>query len=237
MSEFPSIERLLKYRDRPTFCEHNWRVLAQFWHPVAFTVEVTDHPIKRRLLDVELLLVRYQQTLLVAEDRCPHRGTKLSHGQFENGVLHCAYHGFQFDVEGHCVRIPSTAPDYHPPSRLRLHKVRHCERYGIVWVCLDAQSPRSLPDWPYLLDASFQRVDMQLRMKTGAGRHIENFCDTAHFPFTHTGTFGSRNHTLVPPYDLQESPEAITFDLTLETLAEAITIQEDDIKCTVFLPH
>lgn len=207
--------RNLRNRHESTFSDNDWDVLITFWYPVAFSTEITGRPLKRRLLDVDLLLVRYQDEPVVVLDRCPHRGAMLSQGRFEGGVFECAYHGIQFGVDGQCLRVPSAPPEFQPPSNLRLYCARSKERYGFVWVCLDPSSERKLPVWPDLAHGTFQRVEMQLELKTGAGRHIENFCDTAHFSLAHLGTFGSAEHSQVPPYDLES---AAPYDLRFRVM-------------------
>lgn len=35
----------------------------------------------------------------VFDDRCPHRGAKLSHGDFDGDCVSCPYHAMKFSVE------------------------------------------------------------------------------------------------------------------------------------------
>jgi len=41
-----------------TFAESDWRALAPFWYPVAFSREVTDKPFATKLLDEHLVIFR-----------------------------------------------------------------------------------------------------------------------------------------------------------------------------------
>ena len=41
-----------------TFTEADWRALAPFWYPVAFSREVKDKPFAARLLDERLVVYR-----------------------------------------------------------------------------------------------------------------------------------------------------------------------------------
>ena len=45
------------------------------------------------------------------EDRCPHRAAPLSEGKIwpDQGTLMCSYHGWTFNGDGDCVRIPQSA--------------------------------------------------------------------------------------------------------------------------------
>jgi phenylpropionate dioxygenase-like ring-hydroxylating dioxygenase large terminal subunit len=86
---------------------------------------------------VPLVLLRAgpDQPPVAFADRCPHRLVPLSAGTLDNKKLQCAYHGWQFDAEGHCVLVPSNGPDAGIPPRADLPKgpaVR--EENGEVWL-------------------------------------------------------------------------------------------------------
>jgi nitrite reductase/ring-hydroxylating ferredoxin subunit len=48
---------------------------------------------------VAVCLVRVGSRTHVFADRCPHRGHPISEGAVVDGVLRCALHGWEFDVE------------------------------------------------------------------------------------------------------------------------------------------
>ena len=52
-------------------------------------------------------------------DVCIHRGAALSLGSVQDGRLTCAYHGWQYDYEGRCVRIPALVPGQAVPGKAR----------------------------------------------------------------------------------------------------------------------
>ena len=57
----------LTYPDRCTFARHDWEILSQYWHPVARTESVAaDRPLGTRLLDVNLVVYRLEERLIVA---------------------------------------------------------------------------------------------------------------------------------------------------------------------------
>lgn len=75
--------------------------------------------------------------LAAVPDRCPHRGMRLSHGFVRGERLNCIYHGWAFDNEGQCRRIPAH-PDLVPPQAIRVQVLSIVERGGVVWVSPDA---------------------------------------------------------------------------------------------------
>lgn len=93
------------------------------------------------------------------EDRCPHRGMRLSFGFARGDRLGCLYHGWQFDGEGRCRAIPAH-PELSPPSTLTVTRHRCVEASGLLWVAFEDEPPP--PDqaaWPVLslfLDAPAQ---------------------------------------------------------------------------------
>lgn len=80
--------------------------------------------------------------IAVWDDRCPHRGMRLSHGFVRDEALSCIYHGWSYAQSGQCQRIPAH-PDLEPPEAIRV-PVRHvAEAGGVIWAALDA--PASPP--------------------------------------------------------------------------------------------
>jgi phenylpropionate dioxygenase-like ring-hydroxylating dioxygenase large terminal subunit len=80
----------------------------------------------------------------VWEDRCPHRGMRLSFGFVRGGHLACLYHGWQFDAAGQCRLIPAH-PDIAVPSTIRATRARSVESLGIVWMQAPDETEREAP--------------------------------------------------------------------------------------------
>ena len=165
-----------------------------FWHPVAWSYEVTTTPMAVTLLAEPLVLVRRSGGGADAYfDECPHRGAPLSLGRIEDDELVCAYHGWRFGSDGKATCIPALGPDTTIPSRACLGKPSAvCERYGIVWVSLE--TPRvAIPDWPDDDDASLGRFSpVAHTSRVLAAYQTDNLLDASHFPFLHE-SLGSRN--------------------------------------------
>jgi nitrite reductase/ring-hydroxylating ferredoxin subunit len=69
----------------------------------------------------------------VWEDRCPHRGMRLSFGFVRGQHIACLYHGWQFDAQAQCRLIPAH-PDITVPKTIRATRYGAIERLGMVWV-------------------------------------------------------------------------------------------------------
>jgi len=124
------------------------------WYVVAASAEVDHHPLPIVLWHHAIVLYRTPQGTVVAlEDRCPHRQVKLSEGKVVGSDLECAYHGWCFDPQGHCVVVPYLKGGKLPPCEVRSYPVR--EQDGFIWLypgTKDSQacSPLGLPQWHHL---------------------------------------------------------------------------------------
>ncbi|MFW7267289.1 Rieske 2Fe-2S domain-containing protein [Gluconacetobacter sp. Hr-1-5] len=78
----------------------------------------------------------------VWDDRCPHRGMRLSLGFVREGALACLYHGWRFGADGRCTHIPAH-PDLSPPGTIRAAPLRVVECWGLVWA--SAEESGALP--------------------------------------------------------------------------------------------
>jgi phenylpropionate dioxygenase-like ring-hydroxylating dioxygenase large terminal subunit len=58
--------------------------------------------------------------LRAARDVCPHRRAPLSAGAVVDGMLRCAYHGWDYDGTGRCTPLPAAGPGGRIPSRAQL---------------------------------------------------------------------------------------------------------------------
>ena len=178
-------------------------VLLDDWHPVAASDSLaagTSRPFM--LLGRELVAWRTADgTLHAAEDRCPHRGTRLSIGRIDGNTLVCAYHGWRYASSGQCVHIPAH-PELTPPgsARLAMHHAR--ERHGLVWACAGEPRGEILP-FPEANDPRLRKVVCgPYRVETSGPRIVENFLDMAHFPFVHPGILGEEPRNEVRDYEV-----------------------------------
>ena len=192
-----------KAPDGLTFNESDWRILANYWHPVALVEEVQAKPLSVTLLDQKLVVYRTSAGITVANDVCLHRGVPLSMGSINDDELVCAYHGFRYDHAGRCVAIPAH-PGAAIPPKLCLQTYPVAEKLGLVWTCLSGAPANVLPEIPEWNDADYQHVNPPvLEMAAAAGRQVEGFLDVAHLPWIHHNTFADRSRPVVPSYEVR----------------------------------
>ncbi|OCJ02073.1 oxidoreductase [Agrobacterium sp. 13-626] len=68
----------------------------------------------------------------VWEDRCPHRGMRLSFGFVRGDHIACLYHGWQYDTAGQCRYIPAH-PSLEVPQTIKVPTYLAEERYETIW--------------------------------------------------------------------------------------------------------
>jgi phenylpropionate dioxygenase-like ring-hydroxylating dioxygenase large terminal subunit len=119
------------------------------WFPVIRSEEIVPRHIAFvQLLDEEIVLWRADDGALNAwENRCPHRGARLSIGTHAGSEIVCRYHGWRFaSGSGSCTLIPAH-PSQVPPKAARVRSYQIRERYGFAWIALgDVEGEPSLPE-------------------------------------------------------------------------------------------
>ncbi len=203
---------------QPTLDDLN-RELRRSWHPVALTKDVRDKPVAAKLLDVPLVLYRpSRERIACLQDLCLHRGTPLSLGWVaDDGCLVCAYHGWTYEADGRCVRVPSLPEGRSIPARAKAVSYDVEERYGLVWVLLErpARQPiLSVPQW----SAVGWRPTLcgPWPVPAHASRIVENFLDVAHPAWVHPGLLDDRSGGVVNPYRCEFIDGVLTSSYNLE---------------------
>jgi phenylpropionate dioxygenase-like ring-hydroxylating dioxygenase large terminal subunit len=193
-------------RPTPTFRSELTRVgpgtpmgelLRRYWHPVGLANDASDTPRKLRVLGEDLILFRDgtgRPGLLYP--RCMHRGTTLYYGRVEERGIRCCYHGWLYDVRGHCIEQPCE-----PGMGERRDNVRQPwypleERYGLIFAYLGPPERKPvLPRYDCLEElASGETIETDdTSIGTGGGvivpcnwmQHYENVTDPFHVPILH----------------------------------------------------
>jgi phenylpropionate dioxygenase-like ring-hydroxylating dioxygenase large terminal subunit len=163
------------------------------WYAAAWSSEIGDKPLGRRLLGEPVVLFRQADRSVAALlDRCPHRLVPLSMGICVEGRIRCAYHGMEFDGTGRCVHIPAQTLI---PPKAQTRNFPVIERYGLIWVWMGdpalanaARMPKvekcGEPGWG-VIDGGYQYHPSNLL------NIIENLMDPSHTTFLHANTIGN----------------------------------------------
>ena len=109
-------------------------LLRRYWHPVGLSTHATNIPREVRALGEDLVLFRDGKGRPGSvHSRCCHRGTTLYYGKVEEDGIRCCYHGWKFDVEGHCLEQPCEPEMGKRRGRVRQPWYPVEERYGLIF--------------------------------------------------------------------------------------------------------
>lgn len=185
---------MLSPQTQQDYSEHPlYQTLHQFWHPVAYSSDVNDKPQQVVLLDQKLVVARIEDKVVALADRCAHRGAALSNGMLVDNCFECPYHGWRYDAQGNCVKIPARN-ELVEVMKPKISAYNVKEAAGIVWVCLEETPKFDVPAFPEFDDPNFRLIQgPAYDWETSAARRLENFVDFSHFAFVHDGSIGSRS--------------------------------------------
>ena len=189
----------------------------QHWYPLLPLEDIDPQkPTTATLLGIPLVIWKPEDssTYQIFLDRCPHRLAPLSEGRIdENGNLMCSYHGWEFDRNGECKRIPQADnPELIAKGQNLCATVYPSQKENdLLWVWMDADSPEvaaktNLP-LSDKIDASKGYVwssmvrDLEYDWQT----LVENVADPSHVPFAHHGIQGNRDRAMAIPLQILRS--------------------------------
>ncbi|HEX5318802.1 MAG TPA: aromatic ring-hydroxylating dioxygenase subunit alpha [Stellaceae bacterium] len=194
--------------------------MRRFWQPVCYSDELTDLPLKLRILGEDLVAFRDGTGEVgLIELHCPHRGTSLEFGLVGERGIRCCYHGWLFGCDGTILETPgepatSTIKDklFHGAYPVR-------EAHGLVFAYMGA--PEEMPGFPTY--DSFVRPGY--RVIPGQRYHypcnwlqiLENTMDAIHTSFLHTivsGAVFTDEFGVLPELEFMETPVGIIYIAT-----------------------
>lgn len=184
-------------------------VLIHDWHPVATLTQLEAQPVLgARLLGEDIVVWKSSDGVHAWQDLCIHRGTRLSLGKVTGNELICPYHGWAYNAEGRCVRIPAH-PHQAPPTKAVAQTYRAQVRYGLVWVAL-GEPQHDIAPFPEWDDPAYRKILCgPYRVHASGPRIVENFLDVGHFPFVHEGILGDQAHPEIEDYEAEITSEGV----------------------------
>lgn len=165
-------------------------LIPNAWYVAAWSYELEDKPLGRKLLNEDIVLFRDTQGKVGAlEDRCCHRAAPLTMGTVVEAGLQCGYHGLTFDCSGKCVVNPGE-----DPGKLRVRSYPIVEQQKFVWIWMGDPAladPSRILDFPY--------HDQEDEWPFQYGRYdingnytlmMDNLMDISHLGYVHPDTIG-----------------------------------------------
>jgi len=86
-------------------------LFREYWLPAMLSEEAPhpdSDPVRILMLGEQLIAFRDSSGKVgLIQNNCPHRGASLFFGRNEEAGIRCVYHGWKFDVDGHCIDMPN----------------------------------------------------------------------------------------------------------------------------------
>jgi len=180
------------------------------WYAIYRSRDLRRRPVGVTRLGERLVLWRDASgRALAMRDRCPHRGAALSAGRIRDGQLECPYHGFRFDSQGQCVRMPCEGRTARIPSGMEVSVRTLREAHGLVWLFWgDADERPEIPWFDEMPAGRKGDVDYAFDWPIHYARTIESNFDIHHTPFVH-GLFTPGIGTRLDPYVVETVGDTI----------------------------
>ncbi|MEZ7136430.1 Rieske 2Fe-2S domain-containing protein [Komagataeibacter sp. SM21] len=123
------------------------------WHSVSVLSDIRPGEVAGVRIDGHEVVLWREDTpaasLHAWEDRCPHRGMRLSFGFVRGDAMGCLYHGWQFGAAGRCRLIPAH-PQVRVPASIHVRAYGVREQAGLAWVNMEGTDgfPVHATHWP-----------------------------------------------------------------------------------------
>jgi len=165
--------------------------LRRFWHPICFSAELKDLPLRIKILGEDLVVFKDAGGEIgLLQLNCPHRGTSLEFGIISRGGIRCCYHGWLIGIDGTVKEMPAEPSSTTFAGRLCHGAYPTHEFGGLVFAYMGP--PEKKPKFPML-----DTFSMPCYRLVAEHRDVfpcnwlqvkENAMDPAHLAFLHTIT-------------------------------------------------
>ncbi|WP_397540056.1 Rieske 2Fe-2S domain-containing protein [Rummeliibacillus pycnus] len=188
------------------------QVLRSDWIVACKEEEVEEKPLQVMILGERVVLYKNEQGIHAFKDLCIHRGAALSLGCVKDGNLVCPYHGWEYNSEGKCTKIPQLPDGKSITPKAKVFKFGCKVAYGFVWVNLNNNNPDFF-EYPEYNDSNFRNVLWgPQEVNANPPRIVENFLDVSHLAFVHEGYLGIQEKPEINDYKVNTDGERIYTD-------------------------
>lgn len=195
------------------------------WYVAAYGTEVSRRLLARKICGEAIVFYRTSSGEPVAlADRCVHRQYRLSASALDGDLLVCGYHGFTYDAEGSCVKVPGQR---RVPRTARVKKYPIVEQDSFIWVWIgdeDAADQRSIPRAPWLASDEWTTVRGMEPLAARYGLLIDNLLDLSHETYLHGGYIGTAEVAETPITTEVDEDHGIVF----------VSRHMEDVACPPF---
>jgi phenylpropionate dioxygenase-like ring-hydroxylating dioxygenase large terminal subunit len=190
--------------------------LINYWYAAALSKSLKPgNRLGVTIFETPLVLWRDQNRVVHALlDRCLHRNAPLSSGKVEKNCIVCPYHGWTYNQDGQCVKIPSEGADCQNISKRQIPKFNTMESGELIWVWMGNGKPDKSPfEMPLMAQKGWRHYYMVTDFDNGVTNLVENFMDVPHTVFVHKGWFrDERKIAIKATVSRTEDSVLVTYD-------------------------
>src|SRR5580704_2198081 len=161
--------------------------LRRFWHPVAMSAQLKEHPVAIRILGEDLVIFRDGGGAVGLLGRhCAHRRASLEFGRIETRGLRCCYHGWHFDVDGTILETPGEPEGSDISSKICQPAYPVMEVKGLIFAYMGP--PEERPEFPWFDSFDIPDHDLvpyAIHSPCNWLQESENSIDPVHSVFLH----------------------------------------------------
>ena len=173
-----------RFVGKPIPAEGEDGLFSQSWFPVCLSTEVpVGTIIGRDFLDGRVIVYRGQDGVArIQSAYCPHLGADLSVGKLVEDRVQCAFHQWEYDPDGMCVK---TGIGHPPPQQACLYTFPTVERFGIVYAFNGYEPLWQMVDFEYTDRALVHEAFRSDEYQCDPWIFASNTPDTQHIAVVH----------------------------------------------------
>lgn len=189
------------------------------WYPLTAVRNVGAAPLALDRMGERIVVWRDAAGALHAqEDRCPHRGARLSQGRVVGATIACPYHGIQIDGDGRIVAVPAL-PGCPIEGRLALRTYALREIGGVLFAYFPGPAqpePVAFTPPAEFADPAWSHFVTEARWQCNYRYAVENVIDPMHGPYlhgnSHSMTVGAKEDFM----EISETPDGFKISRKLQ---------------------
>jgi phenylpropionate dioxygenase-like ring-hydroxylating dioxygenase large terminal subunit len=158
------------------------------WYALTGSRHVETAPVAIDRMGERIVLWRDVDGAIHAqEDRCPHRGARLSQGRVIDKTIACPYHGIQIDGDGRIASVPAL-PGCPIEGRLAVRTYAVQEVAGAIFAYFPTPANEAAPPFEppvEFVDPAWSNFLCETTWNVNYRYAIENVIDPMHGPYLH----------------------------------------------------